>query len=311
MTVAPPERLAVFRILLGSFVTAYLVIRLPVFIELTSRETNRFDPAGLFRLGDAPLGAGLYLALIGLTIPAGIAFTVGWRFRFTGPTFAVLLLVVTSYRSSWGQLLHFENLMVLHVMVLAPFRAADAWSLDALRGEDRVAGGASPHVRYHFPLQLASVIVVVTYVLAGIAKLRYGGLDWVRGDSLRNHIAYAAARVELLGGSSSPFAAFAVRNAWILPPAAVASIVIELGAPLALISKRTRNVWVALAWLMHAGILALMLIVFPSPLLLIAFAPMFELERLAECLGRARPRLSSQRNSAQQRLRRRRTRSST
>lgn len=311
MTVAPPERLAVFRILLGSFVTGYLAVRLPVFIELTARETNRFDPVGLFRLLDAPLGAGLYLALIALTITAGVAFTVGWRFRFTGPTFAVLLLVVTSYRSSWGQLLHFENLMVLHVMVLAPFRAADAWSVDAGGSHEGVAGWVSPHVRYNFPLQVASVIVVVTYVLAGIAKLRYGGLDWVRGDSLRNHIAYAAARVELLGGNSSPFAAIAVRNAWILPPAAVASIVIELGAPLALISKRIRNVWVAFAWLMHTGILALMLIVFPSPLLLIAFAPMFELERLAECLGRARTRLLSQRNFAQQRLRRRRTRSST
>ncbi len=311
MKVAPPERLAAFRIMLGSFVTGYLAIRLPVFVELTSRDSNRFDPAGLFRLVDAPLAAALYLAMIALTIIAGVAFTVGWRFRVTGPTFAVLLLVVTSYRSSWGQLLHFENLMVLHVVALAPFRAADAWSVDARTGDEGAAGGVGAHVRYHFPLQLASVIVVVTYVLAGIAKLRYGGLDWVRGDSLRNHIAYAAARVELLGGSSSPFAAFAVRNAWILPPAAVASIVIELGAPLALIHKRIRNVWVAFAWLMHAGILALMLIVFPSPLLLIAFAPMFELERLAGCLGRARPRLVSQRNPTQQGLRRRRTRSST
>ncbi len=37
---------------------------------------------------------GLYLAAIG----AGVAFTARWRFRVSGPAFAVLLVWVTSYR---------------------------------------------------------------------------------------------------------------------------------------------------------------------------------------------------------------------
>jgi hypothetical protein len=100
------------------------------------------------------------------------------------------------------------------------------------------------------------------------------------GDTLRNHVAYAAARLDLLGGEPSPLAAWGVRNdAW-WPAAAVVTIVIELAAPLALLGGRIRTVWVLAAWLMHVGILAFMLIGFPYPLVLVAFAPLFRVERL-------------------------------
>jgi len=48
----------------------------------------------------------------------------------------------------------------------------------------------------------------------------------------------------------------------------------------ALLGGRPRNVWVAAAWLLHAGVAALMFVVFPYPLFLVAFAPFFRLERL-------------------------------
>jgi hypothetical protein len=122
--------------------------------------------------------------------------------------------------------------------------------------------------------------LVITYVIAGIAKLRYGGLDWVFGDTLRNHVAYAAARLDLLGGSPSPFAGLGVRLEWLWPFAAAATIAIELAAPLALFGGRIRTLWVVATWLMHVGILAFMLIGFPMPLFLIAFAPLYRIERL-------------------------------
>ena len=54
---------------------------------------------------------------------------------------------------------------------------------------------------------------------------------------------------------------------------------IELGAPLVLFVSRLRVPWVVLAWCMHAAIAATMFVVFPYPLALIAFAPLFRLER--------------------------------
>jgi hypothetical protein len=178
--------------------------------------------------------------------------------------------------------------MVLYLLIVACSPAADVWSLDARRRAHTVAApvgrhdvpGDSCEPRYGWPVALASLVLVVTYVVAGIAKLRYGGFDWVIGDTLRNHVAYAAARLELLGASPSPVAGWAVRHGSVWPAAAAATIVIELAAPLALLGGRARAVWVISTWTMHAAIGALMLIVFPLPLFLVAFAPLYRVERL-------------------------------
>jgi hypothetical protein len=48
-----------------------------------------------------------------------------------------------------------------------------------------------------------------------------------------------------------------------------------------------RDVWVVAAWLLHAGVAALMFVVFPYPLFLVAFAPFFRLEQLPFVRGSA------------------------
>ena len=272
---APPERLAMLRILTGVFSLAYLLIRLPVFVQLTERESG-FDGVGPAVLLSGPLPDGVVLATIALTLGAGLAYTIGWRFRWLGPVFAVGFLALGSYRGSWGQLLHFENLVVLHLFVVALSPAADRWSIDARR-HPRVDRAATA---YGWPIALAALVVVVTYVITGVAKLRYGGLDWIAGDTLRNHVAYSAARLDLLGGDPSPIAGWVVRASWGWTPAAALTVAIELAAPVALLGGRIRTVWVAAVWLLHLGIAATMLIVFPYPLFLVAFAPFYRVERL-------------------------------
>jgi hypothetical protein len=269
-----------FRILIGTFAVAYLLIRLPVFLQVGDRRSG-FDGVGLAGLLRSPVPSAVVDATIAATVATGIGFVVGWRFRLTGALFALGMLALGSYRGSWGQLLHFENLMVLHLLIVALSPAADSWSLDARR---RDRSGVEMHsvesTAYGWPLALASVVLVVTYVVAGVAKLRYGGLDWVFGDTLRNHVAYAAARLDLLGGTPSPLAGWAVRLERMWPIAAAATIVIELGAPVALLGGRRRTLWVVAAWLMHLGVLAFMMIAFPLPLFLVAFAPLYRVERL-------------------------------
>jgi hypothetical protein len=66
----------------------------------------------------------------------------------------------------------------------------------------------------------------------------------------------------------------------VFPPVAVATVLVELGAPLALLGGRLRTAWVLAAWGFHVGIVALMAISFPYPLSGIAFAPLFACERL-------------------------------
>jgi hypothetical protein len=129
-------------------------------------------------------------------------------------------------------------------------------------------------------VRLCSWITVTTYVLAGVAKLRIGGVAWLDGDTLRGHVAFSAARLELLGGSPSPLATRAMDLGWPLTAAAVASVAAELGAPLALLSRRWATTWIAVVWLMHAGIALTMSVVFAYPLFLVAFASFWRVEWL-------------------------------
>jgi hypothetical protein len=275
---APAERLAAVRIAVGVFAFTYVVLRIPVFLQLRDREADDLSGVGVFRWLDEPLPDWLLTFGVATAVGSGIGFVVGAWFVVSGPVFAVTVLGLTTYRSSWGQLLHFENLVVLHLAVLAVAASADAWSLDARRRRSQHRRVAGTH-DYSAPLRLVCIVVVLTYVIAGIAKLRYGGLDWIFGDALRNHVAYSAARLDLLGGTPSPLAEIAVRQAWMFPPMAAAAVAIELVAPIALFGGWYRNVWVGAAWLMHLGIAALMLVAFPYPLFLVAFAPFFPLER--------------------------------
>jgi len=280
---APPERLAAFRAALGVFALSYLILRAPVLLQLRDRTAGGFAGVGVLAWLDEPIDDRLVTGLVIVAIVAGVGFTVGAWFRVAGPAFALSTLVLTTYRSSWGQLLHFENLMVLHLLIVAFAASADAWSIDARRAVRR-----STDRDYTSPLRLSCIVVVVAYVIAGIAKLRYGGTEWIVGDTLRNHIAYSAARLDLLGGTPSPLARPVVDQAWMLSPMAAASVAIELSAPLALLGGWWRNGWVIAAWVMHVAIAALMLVTFPYPLFLVAFLPFFELERVVPALARTR-----------------------
>jgi hypothetical protein len=273
---APPERLAMLRILTGAFAVVYLTIRLPVFVQLAERESG-FDGVGAASVLAGPVPDWVLFVLIAITFVTGLAYTVGWQYRWLAPVFAVGWLALGSYRGSWGQLLHFENLFVLHLLIVGLAPAADRWSLDARAGGRRVCREPTS---YGWPIALAATVVVITYLITGLAKLRYGGLDWIVGDTLRNHVAYADARLDLLGADPSPLARTGVKVAWVWPFVAAATIVIELSAPVALFGGKIRTAWVIATWLLHAGVLAFMLIGFPYPLFLVAFAPFFRIERL-------------------------------
>lgn len=278
---APGERLAAFRIVVGVFVVGYLALRLPVFLALGDRPAEDFEGVGVLAPLSSPPSSAVLVACIVVAVASGVASTLGWRYRPASVACAASTLLLTTLRGSWGQLLHFENLMVLQLVVLAASPAADAWSLDAKRRAPTAPTvHPGPSVRYGWPLAVAALVTTITYVIAGVAKLRYGGLDWVSGGTLRNHIAYSAARLDVLGGNPPVFAGAAVRAEWILSAVAVGAVVIELSAPVVFVGTRLRNAWVAAAWLMHVGIFLTMAVGFPSPLFGVAFAPFFALERV-------------------------------
>ncbi|MBZ0237059.1 MAG: HTTM domain-containing protein [Deltaproteobacteria bacterium] len=283
---APAERLAALRILVGAFAFLYLTTRLPMFLGYARFPARDFVPLGVTRILEQPLSAAAHTAILVITVVLAAAFVAGVWYRVTAPLFAALLLWVLTYRSSWGMPFHTENLLVLHVIVLALAPAADAWSVDARR-----RGASSPSEAYGWPLRLMAALTCLTYVLAGIAKLRLGGLAWAEGDFLRDQVAVDNLRKVLLGADASPLATPLLEHAWLFEVMAFATLAIELGAPVALAGGRVALAWALLAWGFHVGVVALMAIVFPYPLVWVAYAPLFAAERpMAWVIGKVQAR---------------------
>jgi hypothetical protein len=125
----------------------------------------------------------------------------------------------------------------------------------------------------------------VVYVVAGVAKLRYSGLDWVTGDVLRNWIAIDNLRKLLFEDLYSPIGGWLSAVGWVWGPIAAATIVVEIGAPLALLTGRVRVVWLAVAWGFHVGVFVLMAISFPYQLFGVAYAAFLPMERVVDRLS--------------------------
>jgi hypothetical protein len=199
----------------------------------------------------------------------------------------VLLLGVLTYRNSWGHLFHSDNLLALHVLIVGCSPAAHAWSLDA---RQRCPGTPSPptpaEVRFGWPLRLAALVTALTYVVTGVAKLRYAGADWMGGDTLLHQIAFDNARKKVLGAPYSPLAGAFAGHPGLFRPLGPLTLLVELAAPVALLGRRWAAGWAAAAWVLHLGILALMAIAFPYPLSLVAFAPLFRCEVPLEAMRR-------------------------
>ncbi|QGG96203.1 hypothetical protein [Actinomarinicola tropica] len=254
-------RLALLRVLVTGYAVGYLLIRAPHLWDLAALADDapgRWSPVGPFTFVAEPWPPSAVRALVPLTIVVGLSALLGRAWSITAPAAAVGVLLLTSYASSWGQVFHTENLLVLHLLVLAAAAVVD--------------GGTGARRTGELAPRAMAVVVVVAYVLAGWAKLRASGWGWVSGDALLHHVAHDNLRKVLVGDWYSPIGAWAVGHPWVFRPMAALSLVVELAAPLALLGGRLRRAWVAGAWLFHLGVLAIMAILFPYQLTGVAFA---------------------------------------
>ena len=129
---APATRLALLRIVVGGFALQYVAVRYAMFMKMASSDPQLFEPVGLAWFLDRPIPVEGFQLLLIATLLANLAFVLGWRYRYTGPVYAVLLLWLLCYRNSWSMIYHTDNVLVLHVLVLGLTPAADVLALDAL-----------------------------------------------------------------------------------------------------------------------------------------------------------------------------------
>lgn len=285
----PARRLAVIRLLVGGYSLYYLgssYFQLPI---RASGPPGTYEPVGLAWLLPGPLPPWVFQGVLLATLVTNVAFAVGWRFRISGPLFGALLVYLLCYRNSWGMIYHSDNLLVLHALVLGFSRAADALSVDSLVRHARQVGStrlfdvprALASWEYGWPVRLVCTVTCLTYFLAGVAKVAGpAGWGWVSADSLKGQIAVDGLRKHMLAGGAPDLAlAFA---AWdeVFLAIGVLTLVVELGAPVAVWHRTVGAIWVFAALLMHWGILFMMGIEFTYALLGLPFVAFFRLERL-------------------------------
>lgn len=267
----PRERLALLRIGIGAYAWIYLLVRGRDVLAPAHYPESSFAPLGVVRLLDAPLSAPALYALYALCMISGALFVLGTAYRWVAPLFALSLLWVLSYRHSWGMIFHTDNLLVLHVVLLAAAPAAEALAWPPRQPKSTPTGG--------WVVRALCMVTCAAYLVAGLAKLELSGIGWAGGGALREQIAYDALRKIELGSVHSPLGPWLLPHGWVFAPLSLFSLAAELLAPLALLGGRWAAIWCCCAWLFHLGVLGTMAIVFPYPLSGAAFLAFFPVER--------------------------------
>lgn len=213
-------------------------------------------PTDLFaalHLGVAPHGV---LSLLDVAWTASLALAcVGLFTRVACVSAFVLGVYLLGLPQCFGKIDHWSGLIVSTMGVLALARAGDAWSWDALLRRRRGAAEPRPSGEYRWPIELVRLLLVLVFFAAGVAKLRQGGLAWMSADNMRAilltpHYANDRTLPELgLRIADSPLACGLL---------AVATIVAEVGAPLALLGGWAAGMLIGTLFAMQLGIATLL-----------------------------------------------------
>jgi hypothetical protein len=266
-----------------------LVAQLGVFWNLPNRNDSTFEGVGVLASVDQ-LAVTPYRVVFVVTVGAAVIAALSWwRVSDDGPlrlsrpwlraiatvASAVGFLVLTTARASFGQLLWFDNLPALHGVGIA------------LATLVTVGVASGPPVATI--VRWCALVSVVTYFVAGVAKLRYGGIEWLSGETLSNHVAFSATRLEVFGATRSPVADVAQSLRPVAPVAAIATLLSELCAPAVLIRPtRIAGYWCLAMMTLHLAIAASMFVVFPYHLVGLAVLPVWLCHRKSHLVQEGR-----------------------
>ncbi len=279
---APAARLAVIRVALGALLVWTVFMGWNEVPRLGADPSARYLPVGAARLFAEPPSTGALQALQVALVGLGALWIAGAAWRVTAPLFAAGFLFWASWRLSWGAISHGLHLATLHTLLLACLPAAAVLSVDA-RVRTPLAWPAPPvSWRHGWGLRLLGVATACVYLLAGVAKVEVAGAGWADGGNLLAQVAYSAlVRAVYEPDAGQPAALVLLRDhGWLLSAGAVLTLVVELGAPLALLHRWLGVTWALATFGMHLGIALLMGITFPYQTWGLAFLSFLPVERL-------------------------------
>jgi hypothetical protein len=163
---------------------------------------------------------------------------------------------------NFGKTHHDDALVLIVLGIMALSRCGDAYSIDQLIRKMR--GGSNPSVQppqvsgeYTWPVRAVWWIFALVFFAAGVSKLRHSGMEWIFSDHMA--ITLIKANYHTSGiDPPVPWGLFLAQYSWLTWLLAAATIMFEVGYPLALFSRRARWVIVPSTFFMQVGIWVLM-----------------------------------------------------
>jgi len=284
-------RLAVCRIVV---VAAQLFVFMPFFqpslaehLVLLRGPTGFVEPQWMIALLAAIPGAGFVFTPIFMTIAyfatigAGASTLVGFRTRVSAALFALGTWFFVSHAYSYGEEHHAEAILAIFLLLLALSPSGRRLSLDAVRRR-RDAGAPGTVGTAVWPLKLVQLLLAWSYLSNGVAKLAFGGLEWMNGYTLQTYMLQDALKWDL------PLGVWLAQHHALCVWLSVATIVFEMTFVLAVFVRRVRPAYLAGGAMLHLGIYLTMGAIFFQHIVL--YACFFDVERgAAQPSGRYSP----------------------
>lgn len=250
---AAPEPLGLCRFGLFALLFAfYLPLDFAAFGDLPPLLIH---PISVFRVFHIPIAPPAVLDALQWAWKASLLLAaVGFRTR---PACVAALLLGTyllAVPQNVGRVFHDDALLVFVFAVFAFSRSGAAWSVDAWLARRRGEPPAAPSGEHRWPLVAGQVVLSCVFFAAGFSKLKNGGLAWVFSDHLSTVL------VKQVYNSDPWFrwGLWIARHEALAQAMAAATLLIELGYPLALFSRRARWVLVPAMAAAQIGIRAIM-----------------------------------------------------
>ena len=235
-----PTDLAVGRIL---FFGALFVLYLPVDVAAWTGVAPAFrEPIVLFEMLGLPLLAPGVVAVLQVVWKLSLLLAcVGFFTRTSTVVAAVLGLYLIGLPHNIVRTYHDDAVVVLVLAVLAVSRCGDAFSVDRWwRGRRGRAAAVPASGEYRWPVRTVWLILSLAFFAAGYAKLRNSGLAWITSENM----AFILVSQQYGLTPLVDWGAALARSPWLYRPIAAATVLLEIGYPLAMVSWRARLVFV-------------------------------------------------------------------
>jgi uncharacterized membrane protein YphA (DoxX/SURF4 family) len=232
-----PQGLAIIRVVFYSFVAWNAYFR--GVAKWASAPSALWKPVAPLAWLPEPIFSSEVLEGVQVSLCAAcICCALGLGYRFFAMAAVPLALVFFGLPNSFGKINHGSTLAMIALLVFAVSKAEAAWSVDAWLKRRHGLPAPAPSAEFNWPLRTMQVMFALVMFGAGLSKLRTAGLEWALSDNLL----YTMLKRHYQGEAqqAGTLSLYLISHPWLCRLLAAGSLLVELTAPLALISRRYR-----------------------------------------------------------------------